>query len=128
MQTIKDINELAIPTRYKNFILETLHAIKDIPTIEDVILFGSCARGIVKERSDIDLAFITSTSLSWDEESKYTDRIPSIESENFVDMDFLFIPKELFVTHKDTIGMVQRPIHREGVSIIGLIRPSVMLV
>lgn len=36
-----------------------LHALKDLPYVEKVLLFGSRARGTAQERSDIDLAIVS---------------------------------------------------------------------
>lgn len=54
MQTIKAINELNISDKYKSSILEILSSMKNDRHIEDIILFGSCARGEAKKYSDID--------------------------------------------------------------------------
>ena len=58
MKAIFSLTELNIPQKYQRFIFEFLRQAKKISTfdkIDDFILFGSCARGDIHEKSDVDI-------------------------------------------------------------------------
>ena len=58
MKKINSLEELNIPFIYKDFILHFISNVSEVENVLKVILFGSCARGEVKERSDIDILVV----------------------------------------------------------------------
>jgi uncharacterized protein len=57
-----DIDSLKIEERFRQKIKYDLNYLlsKNIPDIQKIILFGSCARNIAKNKSDVDLMVVTS--------------------------------------------------------------------
>jgi len=58
MKSINSLEELNLPKKFINYLKEYLNNIANISSIERIILFGSCARGNVRDDSDIDLMII----------------------------------------------------------------------
>lgn len=64
--TLNRIKDLQLPSRFEQKLIADLHYLFDynIPELEAIILFGSCARNKIRLTSDIDLLVITTTPLS----------------------------------------------------------------
>lgn len=106
------INSLNLKDKYKSTITKTMKELLKVgnPYLEEIILFGSCARGTTKLGSDIDLLCLTSKKL---EERK--DRLMfynSIPIDTEVEVDLLIRTKELFESESDWFLNI---IKKEGV-------------
>ena len=119
MKTIFDINQLSLPDQYKEALLFMISKLREFPVVNDVILFGSCARQGVSRYSDIDLALVVSEVLSPEAEWKIDNSIRYWDLN--LPCDVIFIPKEVF--DQEIKGeTIIRPILREGIRLSGLLR------
>lgn len=66
------------------------------PTIKEIILYGSKARGDYEEESDIDLLFITDSTLPRKKRSEIYDAIYEIEVEHDVIASVVFVSESDF--------------------------------
>ena len=119
MRAIFDINQLSLPKAYKEALTFMISKIQEFPVINDVILFGSCARQGVSQYSDIDLALVVSKVLSPEEEWSIDNSIRNWDVN--LPCDVIFIPEKIF--EQEIKGeTVIRPILREGIRLSGLLR------
>jgi len=118
MTTTIDINQLSIPERHKKVLTFMVSKLEDFPIVEEIILFGSCARQDVSDKSDIDLALVISEPISIEEEWDIDNSIRDWDSN--LPCDIIFIPSEAF-EQEIKGGTVIRPILREGVRLSGLL-------
>lgn len=79
-----------------------------------IILFGSCARGIAKENSDIDLCVICQYE---NKKDKLMDMLTSIECNR--DVDFIIYRPEEWEKYIEDSGTFASLIKREGVILYG---------
>ena len=117
MKAIESLEELNLPEKFTNFLKEYLVNISDINTIEKIILFGSCARGNVRDDSDIDLLIIGDWITENDEDGIYVDRIPFVPQSEYVVTDIFTSTHEKYNTYKTQIGCIQPNIEREGIDL-----------
>jgi len=87
-----------------------------------VILFGSCAREQVRERSDIDLLVITDRPVPLEDEFHIMfDCVPNSDDNFYVPSDVIIDPVINYNRFKNTFGMLQRAVEREGVDLSELL-------
>jgi len=123
MKKITSLDQLDIPTHHKGFLTHFLSNASKAPYVSKVILFGSCARGQVKERSDIDLLVITDNGISLDDEFHVMyDCVPGGNDEFYLPSDVIVDPIGNYERFKDAFGMLQRAVEREGVDLSELLR------
>jgi len=123
MKTIESLDELMLPQKHKSFLeffLQKATIITNRNKIERLILFGSCARGDATDKSDIDLAAVGEDI---DDETLWElyDCVPEYTPGSYIDNDIIVITNKMFDDHKDSFGMVQKYIAKEGVDLIGLL-------
>lgn len=123
MKKISSLNQLDIPTHHKGFLTHFLLNASKVDYITKVILFGSCARGQIQERSDIDLLVITKNNISIDDEFHIMyDCVPGGDDEFYMPADVIVDPIGNYERFKGTFGMLQRAVEREGVDLSELLR------
>lgn len=121
MYAIKSLDELKLPNKHRKFIENYLENISKFDCIDSVILFGSCAKGMATENSDVDLFVITSEDVP--EELEYEiifDNVPKL-SEGYVENDILLKSRYVYNKYKNETGMVQRAVECEGIDLSGLL-------
>ena len=122
MKTITSLDQLDIPSHHKGFLAHFLSNVSKVDEVSKVILFGSCARGQVRERSDIDLLVITNKEISQDEEFHIMfDCVPDGDDEYYVPSDVIVDPRSNYDRFKGVFGMLQRAVEREGVDLSELL-------
>jgi len=127
MKTIFSITELNIPQKHQRFISEFLRQAKEISTfdrIDTFILFGSCARGDVHEKSDVDILAVGD---GLGDETLFDlydcEWFPGRDDkENFVNSDVFVNDRNFFDTQKEIVGSFQWRVNRDGVSLNGLLQ------
>jgi len=122
MKKINSLDSIEIPQNYRNYLLEFIKNISEIPFINRVILFGSCAKKNVTKYSDIDLFITTNREITEDEEmlvSFYS--IPEYDI-NTLPTDIIIQNENDFNNYADTFGMVQKQVVNEGIDLSGLLR------
>ena len=121
MRKIESLDAIDIPIAYKLYISNYLKNISAIPFIHRVMLFGSCARGKVRECSDIDLFITTRREITEDEEMLLTYHCIPDYSHETVPTDIIVQTEREFVNYAGNVGMIQRQIVKEGVDLSGLL-------
>jgi predicted nucleotidyltransferase len=76
---MKNLDELNLNEREKRGIAEASRMLKERFPVEEVILFGSKARGDHDEESDIDLLLLTSRPVHWKEREAIIDALFDVE-------------------------------------------------
>lgn len=76
---MKAFSELKLGTNEKVAIQEATRILKKEFAVEDIILFGSKARGDSDPESDIDLLLLTKRPLDWKERHEIVDAIFDVE-------------------------------------------------
>ena len=122
MKKINSLEELEIPHNYKKFIMHFLSNVSKVENVSKVILFGSCARGEVKEKSDIDILVVMEKDVPIDEEFYImSDCPPNGDNEFYVPADIIVDPIDNYNRFKNTFGMLQRAVEQEGVDLSELL-------
>jgi len=123
MKTINSLDQLNILHNQKGFLAHFLSNVSKIENVSKVILFGSCAREAAGERSDIDLMVITDGEISIDEEFHImNDCPPAYDEEFYIPADIIIDPINNYERFKNSSGMVQKAVEREGVDLSELLR------
>ena len=123
MKKITSLDQLNIPTHYKGFLTHFLYNVSKVDYVSRVILFGSCARGQMQDRSDIDLLVITNDGISLEDEFHImNDCAPNGEDQFYVPADIIVDPIGNYERFRHSIGMMQRAVEREGVDLSELLR------
>jgi len=126
MKTISSITELNIPQKHQRFISEFLRQAKKISTFDKIdtfILFGSCARGDMHEKSDVDILAVGDglgdETLFDLYDCEYYQGCN--DKENQVNSDVFVNDREFFETRKQIVGSFQWRVNRDGVNLNGLL-------
>jgi len=122
MKKISSLDQLDLSAHYKGFLAHFLSNVSKVDYVFKVILFGSCARGQARERSDIDLLVITDNGISLDDEFHImNDCAPNGDNKFYLPSDIIVDPIGNYERFKNTFGMLQRAVEREGVDLSGLL-------
>lgn len=116
---INSLEDLNIPDRYKKFILELINNLRGNDCISRIILFGSCARGELRDFSDIDIAIITKSELDEDTELSFYKYLPM--GDNYIPCDLIIMSEDKYNKYKHDITMLQLHLEREGIVLNGLL-------
>jgi predicted nucleotidyltransferase len=123
MRTINSLVELDIPEKHASFLVEFLKNVSqlsDRSKIERLVLFGSCARGDVTDKSDIDIAVIgeeVDDEILW----KLYDCTPRYIPNQYVENDIIAMSRTLFEDNIAVFGKVQKYIAKDGIDLSGLL-------
>ena len=116
--SVTKLNHLQIPQPQKQVINHLLKKFLNNPSIDSVFLFGSCARGVANENSDIDMLVVTNSKV-YDDSHEAFDTIyggaDDIPLEHYVSCDILTATKDEF--HHETTPLI-KTVKREGVKLI----------
>jgi hypothetical protein len=123
VKKITSLDQLNLPSLHKGFLTHFLSNASKVGYVSRVILFGSCAKGQVNERSDIELLVITENNISLDDEFHImNDCAPCGDNEYYVPSDIIVDPVGNYERFKDAFGMLQRAVELEGVDLSELLR------
>lgn len=123
MRTIKLLDELILPKKHKRFLeifLKNVPSISNRDKIERLVLFGSCARGEATDTSDVDIVAL-GENIDDDTLGELYFCAPTPMSGFYVKNDILTITNDVFNQYKDSYGMVQKYIEKEGIDLCGLL-------
>lgn len=81
---MKTLDNIALRRNEKEAILEASRILKGRFSVEEIILFGSKARGDSDEESDIDLLLLTREPLHWKERHSIIDSLYDVEMKHDV--------------------------------------------
>jgi predicted nucleotidyltransferase len=122
MRTVSSLEQLNLPPKYRGFLRHFLDNLAKVESVHKVILFGSCARGEVRERSDVDLMVVTDRVVTQDEEFRIMyDCQPDYEDELYIESDVFVNDVEWYEESKKEYGCLQSVVSKEGVDLSGLI-------
>jgi len=127
MRQAEDFYDLKLPEKQRGFLRIFLDNLSMVSNVDRVILFGSCARGTLREGSDVDLFVVTREKATADEEIYIMAECPpDYESEYYLQSDIIIKPQDQYEKYKSETGMVQKYVELEGVELTGLLqkRPS----
>jgi len=96
--TAKRLSDKEVDTLVNAFLQE----LKDLPEIEEIILFGSAARGEMTDASDIDLVAIFPTQ----ETARFGSRLFHKNRKTFWPVDILFVDRAHFLSRSDLGGVL----------------------
>jgi hypothetical protein len=122
MKIVNSLGELKLPLRQQMFLEHFLSNIVKIVSVEEVILFGSCARGNCHADSDIDVLIMGDNIGKEDELSIMFDCPPHYGHHAYLDADIVVGSRLIYEKYKNSHGMIQRQIEKEGVDLSGLIQ------
>jgi predicted nucleotidyltransferase len=123
MQKVNHYQELNLPEKQQGFLRMFLANISTMNIIEKIILFGSCARGMIHKDSDIDIFIITKREPTLSEEIFIMAECPpDYESSYYLPADIIIKPIDIFEKYKYEMGMVQKYVEMEGVDLTGLLQ------
>ena len=117
----RSLHELELPEKHNNFIRMCVDKISVLSYVDRIILFGSCAKGLADENSDIDLFIVTKSSLADDSEEMYRLYYQSTEDiplSDYICCDILTASKNDF--EQETTPLI-RSVRREGIELNGLL-------
>jgi hypothetical protein len=121
MRKVKDFSDLNLPEKYIFLLRVFLANISKLKSVKRIILFGSCARGSMHAKSDIDLFVIIDKEPTSDEEDYvYMDCAPN-PKECVLNYDIIAQSEEKYEKYKDNPYMVQKRVERDGVDLTGLL-------
>lgn len=114
---MKSIDELNLNDREKKAITEASRMLKERFPIKEVILFGSKARGVDDEESDIDLMLLTNRPIHWREREKIIHSLYDIELEYDVVISILDTTVSDWETGIFTVFPIRKEITQDGVMV-----------
>jgi uncharacterized protein len=91
---LRSLDKAPVGEREREAIEAAARILKEKFAVENVILFGSQARGEADAYSDIDLLLISGRELHWKEEKKIVDALFEIGMEHDVIFSLLFTSSE----------------------------------
>ncbi|MDZ7697081.1 MAG: nucleotidyltransferase domain-containing protein [Deltaproteobacteria bacterium] len=113
---MKAFKELKLETNEKAAIQEATRILKDRFSVEDVILFGSKARGDSDPESDIDLLLLSKRPLDWKERHAIVDALFDVEMKHDVVISIIINTLHDWNDGVCTALPIHDQINREGVA------------
>ncbi len=114
---MKSLADIELSSRDRQAIEAAVRLLRDNFPVEQVILFGSKARGVGGEDSDIDLLILTSRCLSWNEQNAVTDLLFDIQLTHDVLISTLILPTREWSQGPYIVLPIDDEIERDGVII-----------
>lgn len=117
----KNISELQLPQRFEGKLLKDLEYLRayDNLEIEEIILFGSCARGTYKITSDIDILLITKESISRQVRGDIASELD--EERDGVRTDVVFYSRAIF---EESNTLLTKQIKQDGIILYSTIEDN----
>ena len=112
---MRTISELPLDPRDRKAIEEAASVLRGRLPVEELLLFGSKARGTDEAESDIDLLLLTSRPLSWSERGEMTDELFDLELAHDVLFNVLALPARDWTDGPYIVLPIHDEIDRDGV-------------
>lgn len=113
---MKSLNDIQLSNKDRQGIINAVNLLKRQFPVEQVILFGSKARGTDDPESDIDLLVLTKRKLDWQEREKLINDLFDIELAHDVVISTLVVPKNEWEQGYWTVLPIKDEIERDGVA------------
>ncbi len=114
-KAMKNIEDIPLSVEDRDAIEEAARLLRERYPIDEVILFGSKARGTDDEESDIDLLLLTSRKLSRQEEVGIIDMLYEVEIKRSVIFNTMILSSEEWTEGIYQVLPIQKEIEKEGV-------------
>jgi uncharacterized protein len=114
---LRNLDDLILGTREKDAIKEATRILKERFLVQDVILFGSKARGDNNPDSDIDLLLLTTQPLHWKERHAIVDALFEVEMKYQVVISIVANTVHNWQEGICTVLPIHDEINREGITI-----------
>lgn len=85
--------------------------------VENMVLFGSVARGEATDESDVDILIVTKKPISYEEENGIYDTVFLINMEHDTNLSVVIMPKEKWDSPLWSLLPLHQAIVREGVAL-----------
>ena len=121
MRTVNTLEELKMPDSHKMYLEHLIEYFRIYPKIEKVLLFGSCAKGVATEKSDIDL-LILGADLTDDDDWEIAWNCPTYEGKENVSCDILSDTHDHYERMSKVPGMFQCAVEMRGIDLSELLR------
>ena len=122
MKTIDNLGDLNLPEKFINTMqtfLFKIATLSNVNRVSEVILFGSSAKGMTHNASDLDILVIDDQADDNDdllfELYECAANSSDITPGNYVSIDIIAMPMRRLMEHRNRLGMVQQYILRDGV-------------
>jgi len=122
MRIISTLEELEMPSNHKAYLENLLRYFRTCAKVENVFLFGSCAKGTATQKSDIDL-FVVGSEMTDEDEFDIAWGCPRWEGAAHIPCDILSGTHEKYTEMSKVPGMIQYSIELRGADISGLLQP-----
>ena len=113
MRTLTDIN---LAPHDRAAVLQAAATLRRDFPVEQIILFGSKARGDAADDSDIDLLVLTSRPVPWPEQARMIRAVSPIQREHDVLFSLLIVPREEWLAGLYQVLPLRREVDRDGVA------------
>ena len=99
-------------------IRETVFSVMPVEIIDQIIVFGSTARGDSTIDSDFDFCIVTHIKLAYDEVKKYRGRMNRLFAfKHRIATDILIKSKDEIERYKNVVGAIENEIIKDGVAV-----------
>ncbi len=113
---MRNIQDLALKPKDRDAILTASRLLRERFPIENIILFGSKARGEDDDESDIDLLILTSRKLAWRERQAITDALFPVQLAHDVLISTLVAPASEWSEGIYQVLPIHDEVERDGVA------------
>ena len=113
---MKSLDEINLNEKDRQAVIKAAAILREHFPVEQVVLFGSKARGEDDAESDIDLLMLTSRALSYDEKTQITNALYDLQLELEVVISTLVVPTEEWKHGLYQVLPIRHKIEQEGVA------------
>ena len=113
---MKKITDIKLSKKDRQGIAAAVKLLREQFPVEEVVLFGSKARGTDDPESDIDLLILTSHQINWQERHRLIDALFDIELAYDVVISTLVVPKEEWEQGYWRVLPITDEIEKDGVA------------
>ena len=113
MRTLTDIN---LASNDRAAVLDAAATLRSGFPVEQVVLFGSKARGQAAPDSDLDLLVLTSRPVPWPEQARMIRAMSPIQREHDVLFSLVIVARDEWTTGLYQVLPLRREVDRDGVA------------
>lgn len=113
---MRSLNEIALADKDRRAIGDAARLLRALFPVEQVVLFGSKARGAGDAESDIDLLVLTSRRLDWREEEALIGALFDVEMAHDVVISPLIVPAAEWSQGVYRVLAIRGEVERDGVA------------
>ena len=114
---LKTIDGLNAPEKHKRFVRILADNVVKDSRVSKAYIFGSCAKGVATETSDVDICIITKKPLQGDTDIEFYDYLPK-DPYSIVSCDLLVFSVDELASLSNDPWCVLYWVNREGAAII----------